>query len=142
MEDGWAKEAQNDPVRRPIAKQSAVVVLGFVMSDARVVSLSIEVACVESLTHQEERRLARRQPQDCSHDADLVGNLEGLEVVRELHVGLLVTSGGDQSVDLLDLNSVELLDGRLDGGLVSLLLDDENESVAVLNVLDLSLIHI
>ena len=71
-----------------------------------------------------------------SHDSDLVGNVEGVLITSQLNVGLLLSLGGDQGVDLLDLDSVEGLDGLLDLLLVGLLLDYENESVVVLDGLD------
>lgn len=72
----------------------------------------------------------------CSHDSDLVGNVEGVLITSQLNVGLLLSLGGDQSVDLLDLDSVQGLDGLLDLLLVGLLLHDENKSVVVLDGLD------
>ena len=47
-----------------------------------------------------------------------------------------MTLGGDQSVHLLNFDSVEGLNGFLDLGLVGLLLHDEDEGVVVLNGLD------
>ena len=50
----------------------------------------------------------------CSHDANLVGNVEGVQVTGELDVGLLLALGRDQSVNFLDLDSVQLLNGLFD----------------------------
>ncbi len=50
----------------------------------------------------------------CSHDANLVGNVEGVQVTGELDVGLLLALGRDQSVNFLYLDSVQLLDGLFD----------------------------
>ena len=46
---------------------------------------------------------------ECSHDADLVGNLKSVLLLGEDAVGLLITAGSDEGVDLLDLDAVELL---------------------------------
>lgn len=51
-------------------------------------------------------------------------------------VGLLLTAGSDEGVDLLDLDVVELLDRFLDEGLAGLAVNDEDEGVVVLNGLD------
>jgi len=72
----------------------------------------------------------------CSHDADLVGNLKGVVLLGEDHVGLLVTAGGDEGVYLLDLDRVEFLAGLLDSGLGGTLVDNEDEGVVVLDGLD------
>ena len=74
--------------------------------------------------------------EDCSHDTDLVGNVQCIQVTCQFNVCFLVALGGDKSVDLLNFDSVKGLDGFLDLGLVGLLLHDEDESVVVLDGLD------
>ena len=54
----------------------------------------------------------------------------------EDNVGLLLTTGSDEGVDLLDLNVVVLLAGLLDGGLAGALVNDEHEGVVVFDGLD------
>ena len=45
-------------------------------------------------------------PPDCSHDSDFVGNIKGVLVAGEGDVSLLLTSWGDEGVNLLDLDAV------------------------------------
>lgn len=64
-----------------------------------------------------------------------VGNIKGIEVLAEANVALLQPPGGDEGVDLVALNLVEVLHCLLDLALVGLDVDDEDEGVAVLNEL-------
>ena len=75
-------------------------------------------------------------PPDCSHDSDFVGNVKSVLVRGEGDVGLLLTSWGDEGVNLLDLDAVELGAGLLDHDLGGSLVNDENKGVAVLDGLD------
>ena len=54
-------------------------------------------------------------------------------------VGLLLTAGSDEGVDLLDFDVVELADGLLDEGLAGSAVNDEDEGVVVFDGLDGSL---
>ena len=69
-----------------------------------------------------------------SDGTDLGGEFSGSIVTDESAVGLLLASGGDKSVDLLNLDPVELLDGVLDGGLVGGLLNEEDDGVLLRDV--------
>lgn len=51
-------------------------------------------------------------------------------------VGLLLTTGSDKSVNLLDLDVVELVDSLLDSRLGGTAVNDENKGVVVFNGLD------
>ena len=75
-------------------------------------------------------------PPDCSHDSDFVGNIKGVLVAGEGNVSLLLTSWGDEGVNLLDLDAVELGASLLDHDLGGSLVNDENKGVAVLDGLD------
>ena len=66
-------------------------------------------------------------------DADPVGNIEGIEIFGKFHVRLLEAAGGDEGVDLVGLDAVEVLDGGLDLSLVGLDVDDEDQSVRILD---------
>ena len=68
-------------------------------------------------------------------DTDPVGNIEGIEILGKTDVGLLESTGGDEGVDLVTLDAVEVLDGGLDLSLVGLDVDDEHEGVGVLDEL-------
>ena len=68
-------------------------------------------------------------------DTDPVGNIEGIEILGKADVGLLESAGGDEGVDLVALDAVEVLDGGLDLSLVGLDVDDEDEGVGVLDEL-------
>ena len=68
-------------------------------------------------------------------DTDPVGNIEGIEILGKADVGLLESTGGDEGVDLVTLDAVEVLDGGLDLSLVGLDVDDEDESIGVLDEL-------
>ena len=72
----------------------------------------------------------------CSHDSDLVSDVQSIQVTGQFNVCLLVALGSDKGVDLLNFDSVEGLNSFLDLGLVGLLLHNENECVVVLNGLD------
>ena len=69
----------------------------------------------------------------CSHNTDLVGNIKGVLVAGESDVGLLFSLGGNESVDLLDFDFVELLAGLLNHWLAGFLVNDEYKCVVVLN---------
>ena len=69
-----------------------------------------------------------------SDGTDLVGELSGSRVSNKLNVGLLVTLGSDEGVDLLHLDLVEVLHGGLNSLLVGLFLDEENNGVLLHNV--------
>jgi len=71
-----------------------------------------------------------------SHDSDLVGDLKGLLVLVDANVSLLLSLGGDEGVDFLDVDFVDFFASSLDHFLVGLLVDDEDEGVVVLDVLD------
>ena len=71
-----------------------------------------------------------------SHNANLVGNIQSVLVTAEGNVGLLLSSWSVKSVDFLNLDFVELLASLSDHFLVALLVNDENESVVILNGLD------
>ena len=75
-------------------------------------------------------------PPYCSHDSDFVGNIKSVLVAGEGDVSLLLTSWGDEGVNLLDLDAVELGASLLDHDLGGSLVNDENKSVAVLDGLD------
>lgn len=51
-------------------------------------------------------------------------------------VGLLLTAGSDEGVDLLDLDVVKVLDGLLDEGLAGTAVNNEHKGVVVFNGLD------
>ena len=68
-------------------------------------------------------------------DTDPVGNIEGIEVLGKMDVGLLESTGSDEGVDLVTFDAVEVLDGGLDLSLVGLDVDDEDEGVGVLDEL-------
>ena len=72
----------------------------------------------------------------CSHNTDLVGNVKSVLIRAEGNVCFLLSSWGVKSVDFLNLDFVELLAGLSDHFLVALLVNDENESVVILNGLD------
>jgi hypothetical protein len=65
----------------------------------------------------------------------LVGNVEGIHVGMKTNVSLLLAVRSDQGVDAESIHVVQLLDGFLDLTLVGLDVDEEDESVVVLNLL-------
>lgn len=71
-----------------------------------------------------------------SNVADSVGHVQSVVVSSQLDVSLLGAVGSHKSVDLLDINLVQLLDGLLDVLLVGLEGDLQHQSVTVLNLLD------
>lgn len=75
-------------------------------------------------------------PPYCSHDSDLVGNIESVLVGGKGNVGLLLASWGDEGVNFLDLDAVELGACLLDHDLSGSLVNDEHKGVAVLDGLD------
>ena len=75
-------------------------------------------------------------PPYCSHDSDFVGNIKSVLVAGEGDVSLLLTSWGDEGVNLLDLDAVELGASLLDHDLGGSLVNDENKSVAIFDGLD------
>lgn len=68
-------------------------------------------------------------------EADLVGNLKSVEVGSQSNVSLLPTVRSDKGVDLGSLDVVELLNSILDVPLVGLDVNDEDQSVVLLNLL-------
>lgn len=68
-----------------------------------------------------------------------VGNVQSIVVSSQSDVSLLGTVRSDQSVDLLNVNLVQLLDSSLDLVLVRLQADLEHQGVTVFNLLDGSL---
>lgn len=73
---------------------------------------------------------------NCSHDSDFVGNIKGILIAGKSDVGFLLTLWGDQSVNFLNLDVVELGAGSLDHNLGRFLVNQEDKGVAVLNGLD------
>lgn len=73
------------------------------------------------------------------HETNSVGNVQSVMVSGQSDVSLLGTVWSDQSVNLLNVNLVQLLDSSLDLVLVSLQADLENQGVTVLNLLNSSL---
>ena len=71
-----------------------------------------------------------------SHNTNLVGNVQSVLIRAESNVCLLLSSWSVKSVDFLNLDFVELLASLSDHFLVALLVNDENESVVILNGLD------
>merc|ERR1711907_592516 len=61
--------------------------------------------------------LAKDSPKSASNldDADLVSNIQGIVVLGEANVGLLLAVGPDEGVDLLGVDVLDLLHGRLGG---------------------------
>ena len=68
-------------------------------------------------------------------DTNSVRNIKSIEILAQSYVALLQASWSDESIDLLALNIVQLLDGRLDLTLVGLDVNNENKSVGILNEL-------
>ena len=54
----------------------------------------------------------------------------------QLNVSLFLASNGDECVDLLNFDAVELFNSLLDRTLVCTFVNNENESVVVFNSLD------
>ena len=71
-----------------------------------------------------------------SHNTNFVGNVQSILIAAEGNIGLLLSSWSVKSVDFLNLDFVELLASLSDHFLVALLVNDENESVVILNGLD------
>ena len=71
-----------------------------------------------------------------SHNTNLVGDVQSVLITAEGNVGLLLSSWSVKSVDFLNLDFVELLASLSDHFLVSFLVNNENESVVILNGLD------
>ena len=71
-----------------------------------------------------------------SHNADLVGNIQGVLLSRDHDVSLLEAVGSDEGVDSRDLDVVELLAGFLNHWFVRSSVNDEDEGVAVFDGLD------
>jgi len=69
-------------------------------------------------------------------ERELVGsNVESIDIRGQASVGLLGAIRADEGVDLDTVNVVELLEGKLDLGLVALDVDNEDESVVLLHLL-------
>ena len=71
-----------------------------------------------------------------SHNTNFVGNVQSILIAAEGNISLLLSSWCVKSVDFLNLDFVELLASLSDHFLVALLVNDENESVVILNGLD------
>jgi hypothetical protein len=89
----------------------------------------------ESVFGTENNREVAKDDVDDLDDADLVSLIKSVVVPRQLDVCLLLSIGPDQGVDLGNVDLVQLLDGRLDVVLVGLSVYQEDQSVAVLNLL-------
>ena len=72
----------------------------------------------------------------CSHNSNLVRDVQSVSLGSNDDVGLLETVGSVEGVDLGDLEVVEVLAGLLDQWFVGSSVDDEHEGVVVLNGLD------
>jgi hypothetical protein len=72
---------------------------------------------------------------NCLQNADLGSNVHSILIGRNSDISLLLTVGSDQSVDVVSVNFVHLLDGILDLFLVGSGVNEENQSVAVLHLL-------
>ena len=72
---------------------------------------------------------------DSLYDADFVGNIEGIVVPREPNVRLLQTAWSVEGVDLCNINVVKFLNRCLDLIFVGHCVNDEDESVIVLDLL-------
>mmetsp|Transcript_22217 Transcript_22217/g.44962 ORF Transcript_22217/g.44962 Transcript_22217/m.44962 type:complete len:203 (-) Transcript_22217:58-666(-) len=77
------------------------------------------------------------QPGNCASldHTDPVGNIKGIKVLAQSHVALLEPPGCNKSVDLVALNVVQVLNGRLDLALVGLDVHNEDEGVGVFDEL-------
>lgn len=64
-------------------------------------------------------------------NTNLVGNLEGIIISSEFDKSLLLSSWGDQSVDLADFNVVQILHNLFDLGFIGTDVANENKSVSV-----------
>ena len=64
-----------------------------------------------------------------SYDADLVGHVEGVVVLGQAHVSLLLAVGADEGVHLLHGDAPALGHGLLDLGLVGAHVAEEDEGV-------------
>jgi hypothetical protein len=89
----------------------------------------------ESVFGTENNREVAKDDVDDLDDANLVSLIKSVVVPRQLDVCLLLSIGPDQGVDLGNVDLVQLLDGRLDVVLVGLSVYQEDQSVAVLNLL-------
>jgi hypothetical protein len=69
------------------------------------------------------------------NDTDSVGNIKGIKVLSESDIGLLLTIRADQSVNRLNLDLIQRLNGILDLLLGSQNVADEGEGINVLNLL-------
>ena len=76
------------------------------------------------------------QGANCSHDSDLVGDIKGILIAWECNVCFLLSSWGDEGVNFLDLNWVEIGAGLLDHFLIGFFVNNEYKSVAVFDGLN------
>ena len=74
-----------------------------------------------------------------SHNADLGGGLEGVLVLGQDHVGLLLTSGSNHSVYFAHLDVVEVLDALADHGLGRTAVNNKDQGVVILGDLHCAL---
>ncbi len=68
-------------------------------------------------------------------DADLVSDVNRIVIGREPHVSLLLAVRTDQSVHLVSLDIIQSLNGSLDLRLVGANVNDEDQSVLILDLL-------
>jgi hypothetical protein len=68
-------------------------------------------------------------------DSNSIGNVEGIKVLGEANVSLLLSIWSDESVDGLNLDVIEALNGKLDLLLVGQDITDERQCVDVLDLL-------
>ena len=71
----------------------------------------------------------------CLDDANPICYIKSIIVFAESNIALFQATGSDESVDLLALDVVEFSNGILDLSLVGLDVNNEDQSVAVLNEL-------
>ncbi len=64
-----------------------------------------------------------------------VGNIKGVEILAQPNITLLQSSWGDESVDSVTFNLVQILHCLLNLAFVRLNVDNENKGVAILNEL-------
>ena len=71
-----------------------------------------------------------------SHDSDLVCDLKSIMHLVKNNISLLLSVWSDKSVDLSNLDIVQVLASLLDGWLGGTLIYEENKSVVVFDILD------
>merc|ERR1711865_1131375 len=68
-------------------------------------------------------------------DANTIGYVESIVVLRQVHIGFLLSIGPDEGVDLCALNIVKCLHSLLDFKLARFYVDNENKGVDLLDLL-------